>query len=71
MANPRLVLVWRLNNYAAEIDVFCESRIKWCRSAMASHGNDQAVGDDVRTVSVKHGADGQHRRDFWQSAQET
>ena len=59
-----------MNNVQAEIDAFCEERIKWCRSATATHGSDQAIGDDVRTLSVVHGADGQRRREFRKSVQE-
>eukprot|EP00959_Pyramimonas_sp_CCMP1952_P074893 1564976-Pyramimonas_sp.AAC.1 len=62
MQIPRPVLVKQLNNYQAEIDTFCEERIEWCRAATATHGSDQAVGDDVRTLSVKYGPDGTRRR---------
>jgi hypothetical protein len=60
----------RLVTSSAEVDVLCDERIKQCRSARATAGQEAVSTDDARTLSVKYGADGTRRRIFRDSSEE-
>ena len=57
----------------AEPDVaaFCDERIRLCRLAESLEGDDRLAGEDVRTLSVKYGLNGERLRNFREAIHET
>ena len=53
-----------------DIPGFCEERIQGMRMAEASAGDDKSVADDVRTLEVRYGANGERLRTFRESIKE-
>lgn len=56
----------------AESDVpgFCDERTRLCRLAESVEGEDRASGEDVRTLAVKYGLNGERSRNFRESIHE-
>ena len=54
----------------AEVGTFCEERIRLCRIAESSEGDDRFAADDVRTLEVKYGLSGERQRSFRESIHE-
>ena len=54
----------------AEVGSFCEERIRLCRIAESSEGDDRSAADDVRTLEVKYGLSGERQRMFRESIHE-
>ena len=54
----------------AEVGNFCEERIRLCRIAESSEGDDRSAADDVRTLEVKYGLSGERQRMFRESIHE-
>eukprot|EP00435_Cladocopium_sp_Y103_P054313 s98_g17.t1 len=53
-----------------DIPSFCEERIQALRVSEASAGDDKLVVDDVRTLEVRYGANGERLRTFRESVKE-
>ena len=53
-----------------ELDVFCEGRIKLARESISCAGDDRQAADDVRTLSIQYGANGERSRSFRRSVEE-
>lgn len=52
------------------IAAFCEERVKLCRGGEACQGSDMIVSDDVRTLEVRYGINGERHRLFRESVNE-
>ena len=53
-----------------ELDSFCEERIRIARESVSKHGDDTVAAEDVRTMSIKYGQNGERSRSFKESVQE-
>lgn len=53
-----------------DLDAFCESRIKMARESTSCAGDDRIAADDVRTLSIQYGANGERSRSFRRSVEE-
>lgn len=53
-----------------DVPAFCEGRIQALRSGEASHGDDRFTADDVRTLEVRYGANGERLRNFRETVKE-
>eukprot|EP00438_Fugacium_kawagutii_P030435 Skav216220 [mRNA] locus=scaffold238:349502:350698:+ [translate_table: standard] len=67
-AEAKVVLIKRLKE--EDVASFCEDRVQALRSVEASQGEDRAVADDVRTLEVRYGANGERLRTFRESIKE-
>eukprot|EP00438_Fugacium_kawagutii_P033140 Skav227543 [mRNA] locus=scaffold2241:169914:174596:- [translate_table: standard] len=47
-----------------QLGAFCDERVKLCRAAEAAHGNELLASDDVRTLEVRYGMNGERHRLF-------
>lgn len=55
---------------AGDLAGFCEDRIAMARSSEAKEGSDRFAGEDVRTMEVRYGPNGERHRNFRESVQE-
>ena len=53
-----------------DLDSFCDERIRLARESISAHGDDQVAADDVRTLSIQYGANGERSRNFRKSVEE-
>ena len=53
-----------------DIPGYCEERVQAMRTSEASAGEDRFVADDVRTLEVRYGANGERLRTFRESVKE-
>ena len=53
-----------------DIPLFCEERIAIARAAEALDGDDRVAADDIRTLSIKYGVNGERRRAFKETVSE-
>ena len=53
-----------------DIPRFCEERVKLGRLTEAMDGNDRIAGDDVRTMEIRYGVNGERLRNFRESIAE-
>lgn len=53
-----------------EVPGFCDERVQLARSTESCEGEDRAVSDDVRTLSVTYGMNGERQRGFRESVKE-
>lgn len=53
-----------------QVATFCDERIKLCRSAEASSGVELLAADDVRTLEVRYGMNGERHRMFRETVNE-
>ena len=54
----------------SDMDAFCEERIRLARESVSCHGDDTCAADDVRTLSILYGANGERNRNFRDSVKE-
>lgn len=64
----RPCLVRRLTD--TELGDFCDSRIQLARMSESSEGSDRSASDDVRTLEVQYGFNGERQRSFRESVKE-
>lgn len=64
----QIVVIKRMKE--EDIPSFCEERVQALRSIEASAGEDKTVADDVRTLEVRYGANGERLRTFRESIKE-
>ena len=64
----RVVTAFRVS--ADEVAQFCEDRVQQLRSCEACEGIDRIVADDIRTLAVKYGANGERHRGFKETVDE-
>eukprot|EP00435_Cladocopium_sp_Y103_P043411 s342_g12.t1 len=64
----RPVLICRMAE--SEVAVFCEQRILAARSSEALEGDDISASDDVRTLEVTYGLNGERQRSFRESVKQ-
>lgn len=53
-----------------ELEEFCEERIRLARESVSKHGDDTIAADDVRTLSITYGANGERSRQFRDTVKE-
>ena len=66
--DERVVLIKKVDE--EDIPGFCEERIKHCRDAEASEGEDRYSSEDVRTLEVRYGLNGERLRVFSETVKE-
>lgn len=55
----------------SDVGAFCDERIRLCRVAESTDGEDRNAGEDVRTLAVKYGLNGERLRNFREAIHET
>lgn len=66
--DERIALIKRIEE--DDIPSFCEERIKHCRDAEAIDGDDRYASEDVRTLEVRYGMNGERLRVFRETVKE-
>ena len=72
LQTPRVRIALSVQSSVQKDDLgeVCEALIKGARAMEAKHGEDQISADDVRTLSIKYGPNGERSRTFRESVQE-
>ena len=63
-----VVLVAKVRS--SDLEAFCDERIRLARESLSCKGDDTVAADDVRTLSILYGANGERNRNFRDSVKE-